>query len=148
MKENELKFQKSREEKLKEAYIHYQLFKQQLATLNSQKSLLEKNIELIKETIENMKEINSIQEGKEILISIGNGVYVRGELKNNRNVIMEIGNDVMIEKNIPEAIPFLEKKIEDTKDVIEKIDKQIVAFENEIKKIERKIVEISKSTEK
>ncbi|MBU5678552.1 MAG: prefoldin subunit alpha [Candidatus Aenigmatarchaeota archaeon] len=148
MKENELKIQKTKEEKLKEAYIQYQMLKQQLNALNSQKSLLEKNIELMNETIENMKEINSLQEGKEILSSIGNGVYVKAELKNNKNVIIEIGNDIMIEKSIPEAILLLEKKKEEASGIIEKIDRQIIAFENEISKIERKIVEISKEVEK
>ncbi|MEM7816915.1 MAG: prefoldin subunit alpha [Candidatus Aenigmatarchaeota archaeon] len=148
MKENELKIQKTKEEKLKEAYIQYQMLKQQLNALNSQKSLLEKNIELMNETIENMKEINSVQEGKEILSSIGNGVYVKAELKNNKNVIIEIGSDIMIEKSIPEAILLLEKKKEEAKEIVEKIDNQIIAFENEISKIERKIVEISKEVEK
>ncbi|MEM5835256.1 MAG: hypothetical protein QXM11_01660, partial [Candidatus Aenigmatarchaeota archaeon] len=92
MEENNIKIKKTKEEKLKEVYIKYQMLKQQLNTLKSQRSLLEKNIELIRATIENMKEINSIQEGKEILASIGNGVYIKTELKNNKNVIVEIGN--------------------------------------------------------
>ncbi|MEM5812772.1 MAG: prefoldin subunit alpha [Candidatus Aenigmatarchaeota archaeon] len=143
MEENNIKIKKTKEEKLKEVYIKYQMLKQQLNTLKSQRSLLEKNIELIRATIENMKEINSIQEGKEILASIGNGVYIKTELKNNKNVIVEIGNDIIVEKPIPQAISLLEKKITETKEIIEKIDKQIIAFENEINNIEKEIVKIS-----
>lgn len=146
MKESVLKIQKTKEEKLKEAYIRYQMLKQQLNTLNTQKSLLEKNIELIKGTIENMKEINSIEEGREILSSIGNGAYVKAELKDSKNVIVEIGSDVMIEKPISEAMSLFEKRISEIKKMLEEINKQITIFEDEIRKMEREIVEISKSS--
>lgn len=144
MNSNELKIQKTKEEKIKEFYIRYQMLKQQLNGLISQKSLLEKNIEMIRETIENINDISSIKEGQQIFSSVGSGVYVKAELKDCKNVIINIGSEIMIEKPIPQAILILEKKIEEIKKLIEEINKQITIFEKEIEKIEKEIVEASK----
>lgn len=143
MKENELKIQKTKKERLKEIYLKYQMLKQQLNALNSQKSLIEKNIELIRDTIENMKEINSAEENRDILSSIGNGAYVKAELKDSKNVIIEIGGDVMVEKPIPQAISILDNRLDEMRKMLEEINKQMTIFQNEIVKVEREIVQMS-----
>ena len=144
MKEQELKIEKTKEEKLKEEYIKYRLLRDRLTTLLSQKSLLEKNMESLKETIETIKSISRVKIPTEIFASLGNDAYIKVDLKDNKNILVNIVAGIILEKSIEDALKIFEAKIEDLKKLIEEINKQVEIFEKEIDLSEKRIIEISK----
>ncbi|MFX1375539.1 MAG: prefoldin subunit alpha [Promethearchaeota archaeon] len=63
-----------------------------------------------KMTIENLKE--GVEIDDEILVPIGGMANIKASIKDNEKVLLAISQDVIIEKDLDEAIEFLDKRIE------------------------------------
>ncbi|XP_066248714.1 prefoldin subunit 5 [Euwallacea similis] len=87
---------------------------------------------------ETLQSIDSSSEGKEILVPLTGSMYVPGTLVDTNNVIIDIGTRYYVEKDIPAAKNYFERK---TKFVAEQMEKiQFVGLEKS--KIRDAIIEI------
>ncbi|MGV8162620.1 MAG: prefoldin subunit alpha [Candidatus Nanoarchaeia archaeon] len=66
-----------------------------------------KNIDLLKEQL---KEMDSLKGGEDILAPVANGIFVEAKLKNSKTVKVNIGKGVMVDKTIPETIELIERQ--------------------------------------
>ena len=55
-------------------------------------------------------ELQKIKINTEILAPIANGIFLKAELKDNQKLIVNIGAEATVEKNIPEVLKLLEEQ--------------------------------------
>lgn len=117
------------------------LLDQELRKIEEQYKIIEQNILNIENIKINLDEIKNIKE-KEFFASLGEGIFIRANIKDNEKVLINIGKDIVIEKKIDEAKEILDKKIDELyilKSLLiseaEKIIKEIKFLEEEINKI-------------
>jgi prefoldin alpha subunit len=108
------------------------MFQGQLEIINASLG----NIMNTKNTVENIKQ--GVKENDEILVPIGGLVNLKASIKDTEKVLLAITQDVVIEKNLDEAIEFLDK-------LIEQHNQQIQFLTNQIQNLDVNLAQISQS---
>ncbi|MHA2269793.1 MAG: prefoldin subunit alpha [Promethearchaeota archaeon] len=85
-----------------------------------------------KATLENLKE--GIEVGDEILFPIGGIANIKATIKDTKKILVAVTQDVVIEKDIDEAIEFFENRIEQHNKEIQFIRTQLQNFEINLQK--------------
>ena len=116
------------EQEVKNKYIELQLLIQQIKPLQQQVVLVEQQIFDYNQIMENLNEISNLKEGEEIFTQLNPGIFIKTILKDTKDVIINIGADTVITKDIKNAKEFIEKQINELK----KINKDL---EDELKKL-------------
>ncbi|MFX0001924.1 MAG: prefoldin subunit alpha [Candidatus Hodarchaeota archaeon] len=106
------------------------MFQGQLEIINASLS----NIMNTKNTIENIKQ--GVKENDEILVPIGGLVNLKASIKDTEKVLLAITQDVVIEKELDEAVEFLNK-------LIEQHHKQIQFLTTQIQNLDVTLTQIS-----
>jgi prefoldin alpha subunit len=132
-------------QEIQKKIVQFQLLRANLQMIEEKERELGENLLELRETLEALKELESVKADSEIMIHIGSGNYVGGKILDTQRVLVNIGAGVMVSKERKEA----EKLI---KDRIEEIEKLVERFENEKRKIgeelERLREEIERLSEK
>ncbi len=119
MKKNETKSENKDKKKitqeelqsaLQEKYMEYQVLEQQMKQVEEQNQTLQKQIEDlngIKEAIESMEKTKI---GSELFVPISAGIFIKAEIKQNNELLVNVGDNVVVPKSIKDAITLVEKQ--------------------------------------
>jgi len=121
--------------------------------LQAQAQLLAQNLELlslgrnefqaVKETIEELKKA----EGEvEILVPIGAGSFLKGLITDKENAIVSVGAGYAVEKNLDDAITYLEERIKEYDEAIIKTQEALKNLETQLGELAKKAQELQRST--
>ena len=121
----------------KEKYLEYQMINQQLNEMNKQLQLIDERLvelQLIDSYLEDLKKTKM---GSEVLVPISPGIYAKAELKNNTELVVNVGSGVAVKKSVDDSKVLLsQQKVE-----IEKIRHDLVHQMQEIDAKAREIEE-------
>ncbi|MEM4152947.1 MAG: prefoldin subunit alpha [Candidatus Pacearchaeota archaeon] len=109
------------EEELQKKALQITALDNRLQELKQQLELLEKQINELQTTQIALEEIKKTEIGTEMLAPINPGVFVKATLKENKDVIIDIGSKIFCKKNIEEAKNFIQQKLEQSLDIYNKI---------------------------
>ena len=74
---------------------------------------------------DSLKSIKPENVGKEILVPLTSSLYVPGQLEDGEKVLVDIGTNYYVEKNVSEANEFFKRKIDFLKQQMEKLQPAI-----------------------
>ncbi len=109
------------ESHIKERYMEYQFLMQQLQQLQENVSALEKHIGDLNSLNVNLTGIKQSKVNSEVLMPLGSGIFLKGELKDNSSVIMNVGNGICVDKTLEEAKDTVSKQLEEVTLVLEQL---------------------------
>ena len=89
-----------------------QLLQQEIRKMEEEIVELEKRKLELDIVLSSLDEISK-QKGDETLIPLGSGVFVKGKLLEKNKVFINVGADVVINKNVKEAKEIMEKQKEE-----------------------------------
>jgi len=123
-------------EQLERLAYEYQL-------LQAQAQLLAQNLELltlgknefqaVKKTLEGLKKVE--EEKPEILVPIGAGSFLRGIIVDRENAIVSVGAGYAVEKDLDEAIEYLDARIKEYDDAIAKTQEGLKKLEAQLNEL-------------
>lgn len=93
-----------------EKYMQLQLLQQQAEQIREYLERLQTQQKELDNSIEALAELQKTKINTEILAPIANGVFLKAELKDNQKLIVNVGAEVTVEKNIPEVLSLLEEQ--------------------------------------
>jgi len=118
--------------------------------LQAQAQLLAQNLELltlgrnefqaVKETLEELKKVE--EEKPEILVPIGAGSFLKARIEDKENAIVSVGAGYAIEKNLDEAIAYLEARIKEYEEAIAKTQEALKKLEAQLGDLAKRAQEI------
>ncbi len=100
----------SKDDQRKKKILQFQLLQQQLQQISEQMEVLQQQQGELELSIEALQELEKAKPGNEFLAPIANGIFVRGELRDTSTLLVNVGADVAVEKNIPAVMELLEKQ--------------------------------------
>ncbi|MBI2148084.1 prefoldin subunit alpha [Candidatus Woesearchaeota archaeon] len=112
-------------ENLKEKYMEYQELVQQLQQLQQNITSLEKHIVDLSYLDDGLTQLKQTKVNDEVLMPFGSGIFLKGEIKDNNSVIMNVGNNVCVEKTVDEAKETVEKQLGDVTNVLEQLKEEV-----------------------
>ncbi len=138
----------SKEREIQQRLILLEQLREQAEAL--QRRLVE--IELFKSelerTIESLEFFEKSEEKTEALMNLGGGVFAYVDIVEKKKFLVDVGSGIVIEKELREAIDFLNRKKENMEKTRAEIEEAIRSIASRMESLQREIAELSKEAEK
>ena len=95
---------------LEEKYMEYQMVQEQLNKMTEQSQTLQKQAEELDGIKEAIKNIEKAKIGTEMFVPISAGIFIKAEIKETKEVLMNVGNNVVVPKSISSAVELIKKQ--------------------------------------
>lgn len=102
-------------EELQHKYLELQLIDQQIRQIQQQIGLLDAQIVEYNNNKAALEDLAKSKIGSATLMSISPGIFAKGELRDNKELLVNLGADVMVKKSIEETKDLLDKQIMEIK---------------------------------
>ena len=109
------------EEKLQKLYVEFQMLSQHIKQLEEKTTALNNQLMDLAVTNQSLEDMKKLKQGTEILVPLSNGIYTKAEIKDNKNVIVNVGSNVTTVKDIDSTKKLIEAQIEDVKNLHERL---------------------------
>ena len=129
------------QKEFQEKLVRYQILEGRVKALLQRREMLITKIVEVENTLTSMGEIEKEKES-EILLPLGSNVYIPGILKDVKKMIVEIGADVSLEKDIVDAKKILGERKDIMNNGLQSIEKEITNITNEMLGIEQEIASL------
>lgn len=116
---------------LRQAMAILDAYNAQMESLERQVRLLQATLEETTRARESLRGIANAKEGDEILVPVGSSSFVQAKVTGKKTALVGIGNRYAVEKDIDEAIVFMD---DNSKEVAETLRKALSTLE-EIEKM-------------
>jgi prefoldin alpha subunit len=104
-----------KEEKLQKLYLEFQMLDQQIKQLEKQNTALDNQLRELMMTNQSLEDIKKIGNGTEILMPLSGGIYAKAELKDNKNLIVNVGANITVSKDVESTKKLIETQIDEIK---------------------------------
>lgn len=85
---------------------------QQLEFLQQQLELVENTIRMVESGKQTIEGIGELKSGDEIIVPISTLAFIKVNITEPENIMVSVGSDVIIEKNVQESLEYLNTQIE------------------------------------
>jgi len=110
---------------LEQQLYQFRYLRQQRDMLQNQLEILNASLSNLlntKATVENLK---NIKDGDEILVPIGGMVNIKAQIKETEKILLYVGQDIVIEKDLDGTFEFIDQIIEQHNEQIKFLSSQI-----------------------
>lgn len=115
----------SDETKLKEKYMEFQMLEQSLAQLNQRKASMENQLNEFISLQESLDSLKDSKDNSPMFSPLGSGVFIKSELKDSNNVLVNIGSNIAIERSVEDSKELVEKQITELRGMLIKLESEI-----------------------
>lgn len=103
------------QEKLRQCYMEMQVLEQQIRQLQQQIHMLDSQAVEFTNTQMILDDFAKAKTGSDTLVSISPGIFAKGKITDNKELLVNVGSDVLVEKSVEEAKALLDGQIEEIK---------------------------------
>ncbi|MBS3112745.1 prefoldin subunit alpha [Candidatus Woesearchaeota archaeon] len=126
-------------QKDQEKYLQLQMMSQQIKATQEQLISLDKQEQQLIDTLETLEVFKQSQINSEILTPVATGIFAKAELKNNTNLIVNVGANTAVEMNIEHTKELIFTQIEEVKKVHEQLSGDLQKLGTEAHKLEHEV---------
>jgi len=127
------------DEELRQKYEMYQHLQQKIQEIHSHvEQIQEQEIHLIG-TKEAIKEMSSVEEGTELRVPIANGIFFSAKMNDSKKFIVNVGNNVVVEKSLDETKTLLDEQHSNMKEMREKLLARMEVMAKNLKDLEEEL---------
>ncbi len=130
---------------LQQRYIELQILEQQIKEVRQQEQILNQQLMELTKLKESLSDLEKTNKGKELLSQIGARVFLRAELKDNKNVLIGVGANVVVEKSVEEANKIITMQLEEIEKNIQIIHQHIISASDYAKDIHEELIKLQKN---
>jgi prefoldin alpha subunit len=131
------------EQELQKKYMELQALKQHVGTIVQQKQLIDERQMELRNTIEALKNLDSIKNGEEIWSSLGSSTFVKSAINDITNVLVAVGAGVVLAEKVDKAVAILESRMADLDVLSQDVVKQAEAYIERIGKLEPEVEQLA-----
>ncbi len=100
-------------QQLQEKYMQMQLIEQQMQQIQKQLKLIEQQMQELILTEQALDDLKNTKTGTEILVPLASGIFVKAELKDNKELAVNVGADTVVKKDVGEAKKLITNQLEE-----------------------------------
>ena len=111
-----------KEKKAQEMYMEFQVIEQNINQMQKQLEVVTHQLIELNVTNNSLDEFKKISSDKEIFVPLSSGIFAKGVLKENSELLVNVGANVVVKKDIPSTKKLIQNQMEE----IKKIQKQLI----------------------
>ena len=108
--------------------LEQQMIQQNLMNLRNQLMSLTSQTEELMKLKEELMSIKDVKDRK-AFVPLGAGIFLESELKQPKEVIMNVGSNILVKKDYDSSAKILDKQIEELKNIQSQLEKEIGKIE-------------------
>ncbi len=128
-----------KEKEMQEKYFEMQLIGQQMKQLQQQAIAIESQIAELEISIEGIKSVGKTGVDESVMFPVAPGIFLRGELKDNKKCIVNVGAGTAVEKTIDDAAEMLKSQKLELARFREEVFKNLQMLERRAMEIEEEL---------
>lgn len=113
------------ERDVQQTYMEIQQIEQQLKQLREHQSVLGGQFTELQKLREGLDEVGNVKEGSASYMPLGSGIFIEGEIKNTKRIIMNVGADVAVIKSLDKAKQTLDTQLAEVQKILERLDEDM-----------------------
>ena len=121
-----------------------EMYKEQIESLTNQSQIIQAMIEEYNRTKITLDKISNVEDGTEVLLSVGGGAFVNANVKDTKKVVYNIGADIMVEKTLEEAVKSIDERIDLLYNNLQKVVETTQKLEEAATQISEKVQDMMK----
>jgi len=129
---------------LQEKYYEFQYLDQQIKQVTQQIQELNNKLLELEYIKTALGELGTIKKDSEILAPISSGIFIKAKLKDNDNLLVNVGGSTVVSKNVKEAQTLLDSQISEIESVRQETLAQAQELAMRANSIERQLKELTK----
>jgi prefoldin alpha subunit len=122
---------------MQEKVLAYRMLDSRLKGLAQQRELITQKILEIRTTIASIEE--AVKREGDVLFSLGSEARVHGNIKDKKNIIVEIGAGVALEKSVNDAKATLENRIKELETALSNVQTELGRVSSAMSDIQSKL---------
>ena len=127
------------EKKLQQKYLQLQLYKHQLNALVEEKNNIDNRVAEHRMTIGALEELDKIKDRSEIWSPLGSNAFVMSDIKDTKNVLINIGAGVVIKSTKERSMEILQSRLNELSEVNKSLEAEIIRYSEEVGKLEPEV---------
>lgn len=136
------------QKELNEKYFELQILEQQLKQVNQQLLNMDNQLLELQRIKDNLDDLAKTKKDTEMLVALGGGVFSKAELKDSNKVLMNVGANIVVEKDMGSSKEVINHQIEQINDVVKQLEQEFQilainsqALQHELQKMVSKVKE-------
>jgi prefoldin alpha subunit len=125
-----------------------QQFAQRMQFLQQQLEVLQHQLGELQQVRETIASVEGIQKDQEVLVPLGAGVYVRGNITPTEKVIMNVGATVVVEKSAKAAEKTVDDQIKQLETIGQQMNEELAQVSQLMQMLQMKQMEAHSHEEK
>ena len=113
---------------LQKKYVELQMIDAQINQIQKQIQMLDNQLMELEMINVSLDDFGNISAGTEILTSLAPGIYTKAELKDNDELIVNVGSNIVVKKNVAETKKMINHQLGEMR----KLQEQIIAELNKL----------------
>ena len=114
-----------KEKKTQEIYMEYKAIEEHIKQLQKQLEVLTNHLVEMHSTNSSWEDLDKIKKGKEIFVPISSGIFAKGTISNTSELLVNVGANVVVTKDIASAKKLIQHQIEEMKKVHKKMVEEL-----------------------
>lgn len=119
-----------------EQYMKFHMLNQQAAKTQKQVQMLEEQKMELSIIKEGLKDLKATKTETEILVPVSSGIFAKAKLSDNTKLIVNVGNNVTVEKTIDETSKLIENQAMEIHKVQHQLIDDLTKMEIQLKTLE------------
>ena len=135
---------RDKEKELQQKYLELQLINNQMNQMQQHLNLIEAQILDLKHLENSLEEIKNVKEDTEILVPLGSGTFIKGKLIDNKEVLMNVGANTIVKKDLEDAISIIKNQEEELKNLIEQVERELTEVSVQAQIVQQEVQDLVK----
>ncbi len=124
---------------LQQKYVQLQMHNQQLQQLQQQLQAVQNQSVEIQTILFALDDIAKTEVGKEMLVPLSSGIFVKAEIKDNQKLRVNVGSNTVVEKSVQETKALLDRQILELNKLNEDLTNQYTNVIGEAEKLQAEL---------
>ncbi len=124
----------------KEKYMRYQEITQTLEKVQQKMEQLDVQLNQVQETVQSLNDLDTLDVGSEMLVPIGNGIFIKGALKKTDELLVNVGAGTVVPKSVDDAKKLIGKQLKSIEEYRGQLMMQMQLMQQEAQMIEQEVM--------
>ncbi|MBU0628999.1 MAG: prefoldin subunit alpha [Nanoarchaeota archaeon] len=135
------------EEKAQEKYIEMKVLEEQLEEMQKKSQMVEKQLMELMSTVQSLDDFKKTNNGDEILVPISSGIFIKANIKENNEFLVNVGAETVVTKDIESTKKLMSKQVEEMTEFNTRINMQMQKMAMKASVLQNELKELIKESE-
>lgn len=132
----------TKEKRTRELYLEFQELDQNIKQLQKHLEVVTQQLIELSTTSNSLNEFVKIDTQKDVFIPLSTGIYAKAVIKNTSELLVNVGSNVVVKKDIASTKELVQKQFEELKKIQKQIIENLDEMSTRAAKIEKELQEL------